>query len=376
MRTNALPQRRLGLVGLLLAGFVTVSLFGTGCDDSDDATLDSVVTPLATETGELAMGPPTVDELQARLGLSQDQVEALTPLIADWQSQHEARRNRMGSREGRGPRFGHGSEDVNPPHMAFLGGSVEVLSREQFLEMLEFLTEKRDAARERRGELGRGRGSGPHGGFGRDCEGMPPGRHGPRDGQRHGPGGGLADELGLTDEQKEELHEAMREHREARRELMQGFHEETVTVDALRSGLKELQEDFETKIGTILDADQLAAFNEHRETRRTERLERQLERISSRDGSRRIEFLTKVLGLDDSQVAQLEEIVSSAHAEAQELLERAIAGDIDDVDAFVDRILLRQETAESIRGILNEEQAEIFDALRELHPRHGRHHRL
>lgn len=374
MKMNALPLRSLGLLGCLLAGLLAISLFGVGCSESEDATSDSVVTPLSSGTDGTVLGPPTMDELQARLGLSSDQVEALTPLVADWQSQHEARRSGMRRGEGRGPRFGRGTGDS--PQMAFLEGSAEILKHEQFVGLLEFLAEKREAAREQRAEMGPGEGGPPRGGFGRHGEGMPPGLHGPRDGQRQGPGGVLAEELGLTDEQKEQLHEAMREHHEARRDLMQGFHDGSVTVEALRSGLKEAEEQFESKLATILDDDQLAAFNEHRETRQTEMLERQLERLASQDGSRRIEFLTKVLSLDDAQVTQLTEIVSNAHAERQDQLEQALAGNIDHVDLFVDGILHRQEVEESIRGILNEEQTEIFDALKNLHPRHGPQHRL
>ena len=363
----------LGALAVLALG---ASLALTGCGESDAAS-GGITSPAATADATLASGPPTLDELRTRLQLSTRQAEEIEPPLGDWRIRHETQARQLRSGEGLGA--GSGAS----PMLEFLASSSEILTREQFLELAAFLTERREAQADRirarfrdgppedgRGPAARGGGrwGGPErGGLGRNGPGMGgPGRGGPRG---DGPGGDLRD-LGVTREQAQALREANREYRKARAELVKSYHEDAIGAEALRSGLEDLESSHEAKLASLLDDTQLATLTGKKEARRTERAQRRLENLGN-GIDERVAFLTKVLALDESQAASVRAALENAVAEETAILTALLAGTLSPVDAFVDGLLVREAAREAIEAVLTPGQIEVLEALRPLMPGPG-----
>ncbi|MFC1572719.1 Spy/CpxP family protein refolding chaperone [Candidatus Eisenbacteria bacterium] len=367
-----------------LGAFVSVLTLTAGCSESEDTQVQSLISPQTsanTETSSLMMGPPTLAEIADEVSLRADQETKMAAALESWRTAAESRAaiageerrsgrpggRRDGSQRG-GPAHGHGPHGrFQPagggerPLFTFIEVSADILDTDQFVNLLRYLGERQEAHQEmcaeRRSEY-RGRRGMDHGGAGH--AGMD---RGPRFDE-------LADELGLTEEQRAAIQEARTEMREARKALHDEFAGGEFT-DELRDRMKEIREQFQAKLESILTAEQLAQLEELRNERRVERWEERLASFDERDG-RHVEFLTTVLDLTDTQVEQLTAITENAHARARAILEGLIAGSITMEDAHTQRAAIHEETEAAIRAILTPEQIEIFDALRNLRShRHG-----
>jgi hypothetical protein len=238
--------------------------------------------------------------------------------------------------------------------MTFLSACADVLEPRQFVKLAELIDEKR-AACDRPGR-------GMRGGHGAPIF-MPMMR--------------FAHELDLEQEQIQEIRAFMPDVAEDARDLFTSYAEDTITLDALRDGLRELRAQVEAHLQEILEADQLARLEELIAEHRTDMAERRLENLDERT-ERRADFLTRVLDLTDEQQGQLDAVLAEAKSRTETLLQAIGSGDIEIEEAITTGIEIREDTDSTIRAFLTDEQIEAFDALRDLHrgPRGWMAHRL
>lgn len=357
---------------LAVAALLTALLVGGGCSESEvDSDSSALVAPSAGAEASLWM--PTLSEIEAATGLTPGQRDGLAPAFLRWR---EAVRPHMeasqsGLRKGRGARFAEGGEvpDHERPFLDLVEECARVLEPEQFVNLAEFLAERREAHRQTVAER-------RHGGFGRGRGGGFPGRH-------FGPGEGpgqrfeeMAEELDLTHEQGSQAQAALEEHHEAMRALHTERVEGNLDRDTFRERALELRNELKAKLQGILDSSQLERMEERRAERQAQMAERREARLD-RMVEHRTGFLSRVLDLSDSQEQQVGEIIESAREDQRALTECLRAGEIEPEEAREQMGEIRDSTASAIRELLTPEQQVLFDALQDLVPgpgRWGRHH--
>ena len=134
--------------------------------------------------------------------------------------------------------------------------------------------------------------------------------------------------------------------------------------EAARPEFKQLRERTKTQIAGILDADQIAIFDQLRRDRRGHRKDHKL-------GGRLVKEMTEVLALDASQQAQVAQIMESSRAEREGLVEAA-GGDRKAARPQLKQ--LRERPRTQLRAVLTAEQATKFDAIKESR-RGGKRHK-
>jgi hypothetical protein len=355
--------------GLALAG--ALALFSWGCgDDALSGSAGTTGTAGSDATLALAAAPPSVDDLAGVLDLTPEQEAALGELLETWQAAHEERRGQVGRQ--RGGRFGQGGGPGRPadgeafqnrerPMQSFLSGAAEILDTAQMTALVEYLGERRAEHRAQMQERRGNRGS---------CDGDGPGR-----GRGRGNRGGFAEELGLTQEQKQQMCEAQQAHREGMRALMDDYDAGSITLDELSAQAAALRVELEETLTGILGEEAFAALQEKRQGRRQERAENRQERMGQRQGDR-LDFLTAVLDLTPDQVASIAAIQEEAQAQRQALHQQIADGTLSPEEAMVARITLRESTHEAILAVLDADQSALFEALLDLRPgpKFGRRH--
>jgi len=182
--------------------------------------------------------------------------------------------------------------------------------------------------------------------------------------------GRLVHELdGVTDEQREQIHEALAGKRQEFFELRQAFAEGTLSAEELHDRAKALRESIESALQSILTGEQYEALEalvaEHRAELAQSRLDRLEEGVA-----RRLDFLSNVLTLTDDQRAQVSAILEQSVAARRTVLEALRDGTIEIEDALYEGYVIAQDTADAIRALLNPEQQVIFDSLRRVLPGH------
>ena len=377
MRSQAIQRGWMAAVALAT---LLASVFVTGCDDVETSNAAPGMLSPSASSDATATGIPTMGEIESALELTPPQAAALQPALATWQSAMEERRARFGDRaggqrgprgdrggrrgqgggfgpgqgrgpgSGQGPGFGQGSganfPEGEPPLQTFLSACADVLETEQFVKLAELISEKR-------------------------AECQSPGR-----GMRGGHGAPMfmpmmrfARELDLEQEQVQQIRAFVPEIAESARDLFSTYAEGTITLDALRDGIREIRIQIETRLQDILEADQLTQLEELIAEHQAEMAERRLEKID--EGSeRKADFLTRVLDLTDAQQEQLGAALAEATARMETLLQAIGAGDVEIEDAITTRIEIREETDTAIRAFLTDEQIAVFDALQELRRGH------
>lgn len=358
---------RLAPLALLLA-------FVPGCLQSDrnaaeDAGLAAEVAGESWVEAWDSLAPPavpTLDDLQAALGLTEEQSPVVAEALATWQSAMEAHRAAMQERRGEGRGGATGGHGVpggfgehEPPMLAFLETVAPVLDSNQVASLANLLeTRCNERPDGRRGGYGQG---------GRHGAGRGPGRHG------RGPGlflGRLVHELeGVTDEQRTQIHEALAGKRQEFFELRQAFAEGTISAEELRDEAKALRESIESALQSILTAEQYEALEALVAEHRAELAQRRLDRLEE-GVARRLEFLSNVLTLTDDQRAQVSAILEQSVAARRAVLEALRDGTIEIEDALYEGYVIAQDTAGAIRALLTPEQQVIFDSLRRVLPGH------
>ncbi len=348
-------HKGLGLGVLLLALVALV-----GCQDSAS-------NPGATALGSAVPGtdgqltgfnPPSIDDLADELNLTDEQKSemevALTALNTVMEERRaERQQNRQNREPGERPgRFNR--PDGPPPIHTFLVTSADILDSDQMVGLITYMSERREERREQfQGQRGQGRG---------------PGQRGEGRGflQRHLDE--MAEQLNLTDEQIEQLESAHQEMRESIRELMQqtpGRPDE-----ATREQMRALHESMRETMESILTPEQLEQLEAIRNERHEERVENRQERFAERQ-ERHLDFLTAVLDLTDAQRDQIESIMMDAHDQMVELHEQMRDRDADRETLRDQAQEIRENSAEAILAVLDEDQAEIFEALKDLMPGRG-----
>jgi Spy/CpxP family protein refolding chaperone len=183
------------------------------------------------------------------------------------------------------------------------------------------------------------------------------------------PGLGIWAELDLTPEQQEALTALLETHRETMRGLREDLRAGSITREEFHAAALEQREALEAEVREILTDEQEARLEELRCERRAERAAEQLERLGDHLEVK-IDFLTRVLALDEAQQTELRSILEGSLDRMRDLLEQVQACTLSREEAREARAEIRDETAAAIGAILTEEQAQRFDALREL--MHGR----
>jgi hypothetical protein len=308
------------------------------CENSDD-----VAGPALEQSTVLAAGIalPTTDAMVETTGANAQQKQGLSQARARWGSEPVGER-------------------PHPMH-GFLAEAAGILDHGQMVALVNLVAETRGEC----DEQGQGR------------------RHGARAqqrGPRSGNGGILefADELGLSEEQigqitalQEQLREQMQAIAGDRGRGQRLTEEQRDQVRALHAAHKEA-------VDAVLTEEQLGQLEqlrtERRDQRRQERQERGMERQTDR-----IEFLATVLKLSEGQVEAIEELMAAQHDEIRSLSdafheslggERPTDEQIEDHREAIDAV--RVQTNESIVQLLDEEQAELFEALSQLRNRPDR----
>ncbi|MCK4548349.1 MAG: hypothetical protein KAW17_13015 [Candidatus Eisenbacteria sp.] len=365
MKARTLLVSALAIAGLLM--------IGAGCSENEtDPGMMGLTSPQSTSD---TAWMPSVSDIESAVELTPEQRvameaaagrfrETFAAAVADRPQRGE--RGRHGA-HGQRARFGEAGDmpDHERPFLAFIGECADILGPRQFVQFTGFLAERHEAHRSEMAGLGRGgrdRGRGGRGGF--------HGRHfGPGEscGERFEQ---MAGDLNLTEEQSAQVREAA----EAMHERMRDFREQCRSGDcdreAVREQAREMREAFRAQLETILTPEQIAQMEEHRAERQSEMMERREARHEQRM-EQRIEFLTRVLDLDESQAQQVRDITEAAMQQHQTLRESVRSGEIEFEDAQ-DRVgEIHEEAVAAIRDLLTSEQQEMFDALTNLLPHHG-----
>ncbi|NNE08297.1 MAG: hypothetical protein HKN20_07010 [Gemmatimonadetes bacterium] len=332
-----------GVLFLVLASGLIMS----GCND-DEATFSDIMgtSSPAEAPASSSVALPDWTEMQKAVPLTTAQVEPMRNSYESWQ-QNESRREGM---------------------MDFLQQSQNTLEREQFLTLVTYLGDQSEQAREERRAAMANR-------YGRE--------RGPRDGARQGnrerghdgkPGESLsemAEELGLTTEQREQLQTMFASHREEMDALREQFHSGGMTHEEFRAAHEALRAGNHEAMTSVLTEEQAAAFAASRAEHRAERMQEHLERLdNSESDDRRVAFLTDVLDLDAGQAAELASLFAEQRAARRERLEEAIAAAGTDPgvrDRHEDREAMREAMHDAIESLLNADQLEVYDALQTLH---------
>lgn len=354
-QTDSKRRGRRGLAAIGLAVLMTASGLTIGCQSGDnnsgigDFSLSSK-SPSDQDEGSPGTTLPTLDELQSVLDLTSAQSTAMETALILWETAMTERREaRQQARDEGQRRWERGTGEWSgreSPFSAFVEVSSDILTTDQFVALIEFLAEWRDTRPERKGTFAQRR------------KGQP-GKQRADFVERFG------DALELTDAQRAEIEAIIGAYRDTMRELRSGT--DSSDRDSFREQLAGMRAAMQEEIEAVLDAGQLARLEELRDERRETRREQHAEWAQLRL-ERQVEFLTRVLNLDDAQQAQFSDILTASQAQRQEL--RSTARDNgtphEDIRAEAERI--REETQSALRELLTADQVTLYDAIRTLAP--------
>lgn len=252
--------------------------------------------------------------------------------------------------------------------LSLLQESSDILDASQFISLVQFLSDRmethRNAMAEDREER---RPSGEAAGHG------PDGFHGGAPGPGGEPGAWfeeLAEELGLSDEQQLLVSDALQEMREAMQALWSQYPPGEGNREVLMGEIEKIRAEFEQKLEATLEPERSECLEALRAQRHSEieaRREREQQRLE-----RHVNFLREVLDLTDSQAQQVGAIMTDAAQQSGELHHRTQGDEISLEDMRTELDRTRDEASTAVRGLLAPEQAEAFEALKELVPGHGR----
>ncbi len=349
------------------AGIMTLfAAFLMGCVDSDRSAGQTPTGPQLSGVTESADDVPTWEELKTGLNMSDGQIDGMSRAHDDWE-RGEGKPGEQGS--------AGNSLDGREGMIAFLEESRAILDQEQFVELLGFLGDRpapeMDQGAGRDGMQGRG-GERPPRGEGRPGMG---GDRPPRNGQKpQGEMGEWIAALDLSDEQQAAL-EALQE---TRHDQMRSLHDDlragNLTNEEFREAADALREEGREAFESILTAEQLAQFEEMRTEKELDRIADRLAKLQDADPTRKIEFLTTMLLLDEGQVAEFTTIIEGGQNGQIALLESALAGEISVESLREQSAAARDGIKTSLEAVLSDEQLEIFDLLTKLlhRPKPGR----
>ena len=373
--------------GVAIGGAAVLS----GCGESETADgLAGPTTQSAEDAGGFGFGPAlTLESLPTELGLSEDQRSDLGVAIEEFDAARQEFRSRFRSDHPLGPRGGrrggaaeprgtgdrmgpdglacpdgpagpgrhvgrggagrggpaairHG--DVEPPMMTFLSRAAEILDREQFVILAQFLADNRPDR------------PGRHGG---------PAAGGERFGDRMA--GRLARELGLDGEQVAGLREVVSSYRQQFRDLRAAVRDDQKSADAALAQGLALTSAMKAELAAVLTAEQLETFAEHRAEQSARRIESRLDKLDERM-TQRAAMVAAVLDLDDSQAQQTEAVFRGTVAARQEVLSGVVDGSVDPEVAGFQILVIENRAWAELNSLLTPPQQVAWDTLRDLLP--------
>jgi Spy/CpxP family protein refolding chaperone len=358
--------RRFALLAALLGFSIGVGIMGCERSDGNVGPLDDAA--LAAGNDELGMGAGpfaglTIEQIDARLHLSDAQKAQLRDALDKLQSERKERWGRRGGHGGAGGRGGpdgRGRHDgqigrsgpaSDPPIVGFIEDASKILSPEQFREMASLLKETREA------RIGRTES-----------------HHRVRDGEEAMPfglGGRAAAYLGLTEAQQAQLKPIVQRHMDEIRGLREQVRAGGTTGEQAREQIRAVRIRMRDEAKSVLTAEQWEKVESFRRERAGEAIDSRVARLGEHL-ARRADLLTRILGLDATQAQQVRSLLLETVPARTEVLNRLRAGMIEPEDAAASILEIDQAWERKIPPILTSEQSARWEAMRDLLPMRGR----
>ena len=323
---------------LAVMAFAVVAISLAACENGDD-----VAGPALEQSTVLAAGItlPTTDAMVETTGANAQQKQDLSRARARWGSEPVGER-------------------PHPMH-GFLAEAAGFLDHGQMVSLVNLIAATRgecDGQGQRQGHGARGQQRGPRVDHGGILE--------------------FADELGLSEEQIAQITALQEQLREQMQAIAGDRGRGQRLSEEQREQVRALHAEHKEAVDAVLTEEQRGQLeqlrSERREQRRQERQERGMERQEDR-----IEFLATVLKLSEGQVEAIEALMAEQHDAISALgdaFHESLGGErptdeqIQEHRAAIEAI--RAQTQESILELLDEEQAELFEALSQLRNRPDR----
>lgn len=363
----------IGMVIAAVGAALALVLASNGC--GSEATADPpMAASVTTGTAGAMVAPPTLSDLQGALGLNDEQAQVVGEALSRWQEQARTRsgaRHRM--RDGSqyaGPvqRPQQGMAGHRPPMMGFLADCSATLDANQFRSLCGILARRQDQQRDRMRRMRQDRLQDGTGDRQMRRDRVHRGdRLQNRDRAGRGSGPGMMADLNLTAEQRQQVRTAMRTAQTTVHDLVESHAEGNATAEAVRDGALAAQNQLRTALQSALDTQQMTDFSSALSDGASRVATRRLERLQNANGAdRRVEFLTRVLQLDDSQKEAVKSVLDAARSDQRTFLEGIRDGKIQYADALYQGIQLHDRIHDGIRDRLREDQQDRLDALKQL----------
>ena len=286
---------------------------------------------------------PTMELIRAKVSMSDPQAQELQSPLNGWERAERA--------------VSADTQPLVPPALEFIASGADILERRQLVALVGVVA---DFQRARRAD------GGPR-------VGHRPGRRGPRGGfgAPHEGFGAFAD-LDLSEAQRQAIAAARAQMRATLQPLREQVKNGAITKEAFQEAARAARSEFHSAVQEILTPEQRALLQQKKAERMIERLERHVARHAEAS-ARRLALLTRILALDEAQVSAIRGI----HAEAGTQLAAILTG-LKDASLTPEQARaawreLKTSTHDAIVAQLTEEQVDLLEQLRAIHPRGKRH---
>ena len=345
-------------ISLMVVAFAGAAFLAAGCG-RDNLSTNSPANLAAPVIASGVMPQLKLTDLPAELNLTsaqQTQMQAALGTLGQAQAQAPGRRgwrhgplNGLAGEQGAAAPVGPLAAGQKPPMMAFLETSSQVLTPDQFLVLARYLAQRRA-----------------------DMESQMAGR---------GPGHGafadrMAKKLGLTSDQVSRLQTIWQTQMTRHQALWTSLRSGQMTADQAVDQARSIRADMETSMQQILTADQLAAMEKFRAARQSKMQDIGGKRGANNGGADnltqrvddRAAFLGRILGLNDTQNAQVKQALEGTVPQRQSLIQQLGSGALRPEEMGIKVWQIEKNAATQIRAGLTPEQAQRFDALIQLLP--------
>ena len=339
-------SRRRGFAAVVFAGALILVAAGLmGCQGNDT----SGSTTSSSATGKIAAAElPTLNTLDDALNLTDAQSAKMETALSAWSRAIDERQAVRAQKDGQ---RGFMRAPGTSPAMTFLADASDFLDNDQMVTLAGILKERQTTVREQmRAQFQQHRKDGAGG---------------PRFAGRGGQFDKLAEDLNLTEEQQA----ALTKLRESMHEKMQGMKEQGGKNGrrgfAAGQGMN-FRDRMRTELESILTEEQLQHLDAIHEERSSQRQEMAAEHADERLADH-VDYLTRILKLNDTQKADLETVLRDAQTARQDLHQNRT----DDADWQTMRDQaekLRTQTEASIEALLTADQKELYNSLTDLLP--------
>jgi len=281
----------------------------------------------------------SMSQIRAKVSMTDEQAARLAPALQRWKANVPVV-----------------EDEPEAAAFEFVAASAAVLERPQLVQLVGFVREQLAA---RAGSAGGPGGPPDLGGHGRGHHG--PGPLGPFEG------------LGLTPEQRMAIRAAMQTLHAAVETARRALEAGTITEEQFRAALDEARAAFDAAIADILTDEQEAQLEQKRKAHLIAALQRQIAAAATH-ATRRLEVLTRILGLDEAQVGAIGAILNGVGPQLETILAGLQDGSSTVNAAEAALRALHEATDTAIVAELTDEQAALFAQLRRMRhpgPPHG-----